>query len=363
MNAISLDITQEALLQTTGRRSYKKLLLALGASAAILAAAAYGYHWVAVGRFIETTDDAYVGGDVTAIAPHVAGFIAEIAVQDNQHVQKGALLMRLDDRDFRAALEHSEAALADRRAVLANLQAKYGAQESAIHEAEAELSAKLAQAAFAREDDLRYQGLARAVATSRQDVQKAATADRIAQSSADAARATLTGASQQLSVIAADIDQARADVAQAEADLKTAKLNLGYTEIRAPIDGYVGNRAVRVGAYVPVGAYLTSVIPAHGLWVDANLKEDQLARIKAGETATVIADVLPGREFHGRVESVAPGTGAVFSVIPPENATGNFTKIVQRVPVRIALDANDARLGGLRPGLSITASIDTRGTP
>ena len=362
MNAISLDLTQEALLQTAGRRSYKKLLLALGASAAIIAAVTYGYHWATVGRFIESTDDAYVGGDVTAIAPHVAGFISEIAVQDNQRVQKGAILMRLDDRDFRAALEHAQAALADRRAVLANLRAKYATQQSTIHEASAELSAKIAQAQFAREDNARYQGLMRVVATSRQDVQRAATADQVAQSSAAAARATLTGASQQLQMIAADIEQARADVAQAEADVKTATLNLGYTEIRAPIDGYVGNRAVRVGAYVPVGAYLTSVIPARGLWVDANLKEDQLAHIRAGENATIVADTLPGREFHGRVESVAPGTGAVFSVIPPENATGNFTKIVQRVPVRIALDADGARLGGLRPGLSITASIDTRGT-
>jgi len=360
MNAIPIDLVSEDREKYSARWNSKTVLLALGVSLAVLAAASYGYNWATVGRFIETTDDAYVGGDVTAIAPHVAGFISEIAVQDNQHVKKGALLMRLDDRDFQAALEHANAVLADKRAVLANLQAKYAAQESAIHESSAELSAKIAQAQFAREDNARYQGLARAVATSRQDVQKAATADQVAQSSAAAARATFEGAGQQLQVIAADIAQARADVAQAQADLKTSQLSLGYTEIRSPIDGYVGNRAVRVGAYVPVGAYLTSIIPSHGLWVDANLKEDQLAHIKPGETATVVADVLPGREFHGRVESVAPGTGAVFSVIPPENATGNFTKIVQRVPVRIVLDADDARLGGLRPGLSITASIDTR---
>ena len=360
MNAIPLDLVREGLERRKSKRNLRKTLLVLGVSVVAIAAIAYGYHWATVGRFVETTDDAYVGGDVTAIAPHVAGFVSEIAVADNQHVAKGALLMRLDDRDFRAALEHAEAALADKRAVLANLEAKYGAQESAIHESSAELSAKIAQAEFAREDDVRYQGLARAVAISRQDVQRAATTDQVAQSSVAAARATFEGAGQQLEVIAADIQQARADVAQAEADVKTATLNLGYTEIRSPIDGYVGNRAVRVGAYVPVGAYLTSIIPARGLWVDANLKEDQLAHIKPGESATVVADILPDREFHGRVESVAPGTGAVFSVIPPENATGNFTKIVQRVPVRIALDADDARLGGLRPGLSITASIDTR---
>jgi membrane fusion protein (multidrug efflux system) len=358
MNAITLD--RSGTRRWAMVISYKKLLFALGASLGLAAAAVYGYQWATVGRFIETTDDAYIGGDVTAIAPHVAGFISDIDVSDNQHVRKGQLLMRLDDRDFQAALDHAEAAVNDKRAVLADLQAKFLAQQSAIRQATADLSAKVAQAAFARQDDDRYQGLARAVAISRQDVQRASAADQIAQSSVSSARAGVAGANQELEVIRANIDQARADVAQAEADLKTARLNVGYTEIRSPIDGYVGNRAVRVGAYVPVGAYLASIIPAHGLWIDANFKEDQLAQVKPGQSAIVVADVLPNRKFHGRVESVAPGTGAVFSVIPPENATGNFTKIVQRVPVRIVLDAEDARLGGLRPGLSITASVDTQ---
>jgi len=163
-------------------------------------------------------------------------------------------------------------------------------------------------------------------------------ADDEARSATKAAEAGLAAARQQLSVLSADIAGARADVAQAKADLETARLNLGYTEICSPIDGYVGNRAAQVGAYVANGAYLLSVIPAHGLWVDANFKEDQLADMRPGQPVTIVADVLPGRNFHGHVESLAPGTGAVFSVIPPENATGNFTKIVQRVPVRIALD-------------------------
>ena len=140
----------------------------------------------------------------------------------------------------------------------------------------------------------------------------------------------------------------------------TARLNLGYTEIRAPIDGYIGNRAAEVGAYVAAGTYLVSVVPSAGLWVDANFKEDQLARMVAGQPATVSADVLPDHPFRGHLASLAPGTGAVFSVIPPENATGNFTKIVQRVPVRILLDAGDPRLPMLRPGLSTTVSVNTQ---
>jgi membrane fusion protein (multidrug efflux system) len=229
-----------------------------------LGGAGYGRYWWTTGRFIEMTDDAYAGGNITAISPHVAGFVAQILVGDNQHVRAGQLLIRL------------------------------------------------------------------------------------------------AAARQQLLVLDAQIAEARAGIAQAKADLETARLNLGYTEVRSPIEGYIGNRAAQVGAYVASGAYLLSVIPAHGLWVDANFKENQLARMRLGQRASVVADVLPGQVFHGHVLSLAPGTGAVFSVIPPENATGNFTKIVQRVPVRIALDDGDARLGTLRPGLSATVSVDTR---
>ena len=155
--------------------------------------------------------------------------------------------------------------------------------------------------------------------------------------------------------------QAQAALAAAIADRETAQLNLSYTELRAPIDGTVGNRSARAGAYATIGAQLIALVPARGLWVDANFKESQLARLGPGLPATVVADVLPGEVFRGHVASLAPATGAVFSVLPAENATGNFTKIVQRVPVRIRLDADAATLGRLRPGLSVTASVDERG--
>jgi membrane fusion protein (multidrug efflux system) len=263
----------------------------VGAALAVLAGGAwYGEHWWRVGRFAESTDDAYVGGNITAIAPHVAGFVAEVLVADNQRVQAGQVLIRLDPRDWRAALDHAEAVLATRQAALESARARAAQQQSAI-------------AALAAE----------------RDEKSAAAADR-----------------------------------------ETARLDLGYTEIRAPIDGYVGNRAAQVGAWVTAGSYLLAVIPARGLWIDANFKEDQLARMRPGQTAHVVADVIPGHPFHGHVASLAPGTGAVFSIIPPENATGNFTRIVQRVPVRIALDPDDAALALLRPGLSATVGIDTR---
>ena len=346
---------------TTGRRLRLKRLApaALGVLVA-LGAAKYGHDWWTVGRFIETTDDAYVGGNVTAVSPHVAGFIAEILVSDNQHVEAGQLLIRLDPRDFKAALDRAQAAAEERQAALSGLEAKYELQQQMVAQAEADLAAKTARAAFAGEEAVRYRSLALTSYGSRQNAERAWSGDQEAKAATRSAEAALSAARQQLSVLNADIAAARAAVAQAKADLETAGLNLGYTEIRSPIEGYIGNRAGQVGAYVASGAYLLSVIPAQGLWLDANFKEDQLAQMRPGQPATVVADVLPGKSFHGHVQSLAPGTGAIFSVIPPENATGNFTKVVQRVPVRVALDGADARLGRLRPGLSATVSVDIR---
>ena len=233
-------------------------------------------------------------------------------------------------------------------------------QQAVVRKAEADLNGKAARATFAGADAVRYRDLAATTFGTRQNAERASAADEEAQSVTRSAQAGLAAARQQLTVLDAEIAEARASVAQAKADLETARLNLSYTEIRSPIDGFVGNRAAQVGAYIASGAYLLSVIPAQGLWVDANFKEDQLAHMRRGQPATVVADVLPGATFQGHVESLAPGTGAIFSVIPPENATGNFTKIVQRVPVRIALDNGAASLGELRPGLSTTVSVDTR---
>jgi membrane fusion protein, multidrug efflux system len=342
-----------------GRKSRTLAVLALVLILG-LAGIGYGRYWWNVGRYIETTDDAYAGGNVTAVSPHVGGFVAQILVGDNQHVQAGQLLIRLDDRDFRAALDRARAAADRQQAALAALDAKYALQQTMIGQAEADLAAKTAAAGFAGQDAVRYRDLATTNFGSRQNAERASAVDQEALSAARSAGAGLAAARQQLSVLSAEIAEARAAVAQAKADLDTARLNLGYTEIRSPIDGYVGNRAAQIGAYVTSGAYLLSLIPAQGLWVDANFKEDQLARMRPGQPVTVVADVLPGKVFHGRVESLSPGTGSIFSVIPPENATGNFTKIVQRVPVRVALEDGDARLGQLRPGLSVTVGVDTR---
>ncbi|MGA7260387.1 MAG: HlyD family secretion protein [Stellaceae bacterium] len=334
-------------------------LAALGLLAAV-GIAWYGWNWWEVGRFIETTDDAYVGGNVTTLSPHVAGFVSQILIRDNQFVKAGQLVITLDDRDYKAALAHSEAVVQNQTAALANLHAKYALQQSMIEQAQAQLAEDQAEAGYARVDAARYHALALTTFGTVQNDQKAYAADRKAAAAVRAGEANLDAAQQQLAVIDTEIAETQASLAQAQADLSTAQLNLGYTQIRSPIDGYVGNRAAQVGAYTPVGTALLAITPAHGLWVDANFKEDQLARMRPGQRASFVADVLSGRTFTGRVLSLAQATGAVFSVIPPENATGNFTKIVQRVPVRIEVDDGDGTLGLLRPGLSTTVSVDTR---
>jgi membrane fusion protein (multidrug efflux system) len=343
---------------TPKRVALLALLATLGAGAVW-----YGTDWWQTGRFVESTDDAYVGGNITTISPHVPGFISAILVADNQRVQAGQLLIQLDPRDTQAVADRAQAVLDARRATLANLQAEITLQDATIAQAVAERAAKTAQANFAHVDGIRYAVLAQTAAGSRQDAQRTQAAEQEANAALIASGASLEAARARLKVLDAQIAEAKAGIDQALSEQRTTKLDLGYTQIRSPIDGYIGNRAAQQGAYVSTGSYLLSVVPVHGLWVDANFKEDQLARMLPGQHAAVVADVAPGKTLHGHVESLAPGTGAVFSVIPPENATGNFTKIVQRVPVRIAIDAQDAAAARLRPGLSVTVGVDTKSVP
>lgn len=339
-------------------------LAALAALAAIVGGAVwYGRDWWIRGRFLQSTDDAYIGGNITTIAPHVSGFVSAILVADNQHVQAGQILIQLDRRDYQAACDHAQAVLAAKTAALSNLRARQVLQQSAIRQSEADENAKAANAAFTRIDSDRYARLAFTNDGSWQNAQRTLAARQVAEADVRAAAAALAAAQQQVKVLDTQIAEAQAEIAQAQSDLRTAALNLGYTEIRSPIEGYIGNRAAQTGGFVTQGNYLLSVIPAQGLWIDANFKEDQLTHMAPGQPVTVSADISPGHVLHGRVQSMAPGTGAVFSVIPPENATGNFTKIVQRVPVRIALDPAYARLGRLRPGLSTFVTVDTKAAP
>jgi membrane fusion protein (multidrug efflux system) len=343
------------------RRGHTKKLAPVGIALLIaLGGAAYGHHWWTVGRFIESTDDAYVGGDVTVIAPKVSGLVAQVLVTDNQPVKGGALLVKIDDRDYRAALDKAEGAVEAQRAALANLDATRRLQEATIAQSEAEVDAATAEVGRSSYDFVRYRSLAADQYASTQRFQQADADYKKAQAVAEKTRAAVAAAQRRLDVIDTKKQQVQAALTQAIAERDIAQLNLGYTELRAPIDGVIGNRSARAGAYATVGGQLLSLVPARGLWVDANFKESQLGRMRPGMVTMISADVLPADEFHGHVVSLAPATGAQFSILPPENATGNFTKIVQRVPVRIALDNDADTLGRLRPGLSVTVSVDER---
>jgi membrane fusion protein, multidrug efflux system len=340
----------------------KRLALYGAIGLGVLAVVVYGYHWLTVGRFIESTDDAYVGGDITVIAPKVSGFIAQVAVTDNQAVKAGDLLVKLDDRDYRAALARAEAAAEAQRATLSNLEATRRLQLAVIAQAHASVTAAEAEVKRSHDDEVRFKDLSAHAAASVQVFQKAEADYTEAVAQGAKTRAAVDAAERQLEVIDTQKRQTEAALAEATANVDLARLNLSYTQLRAPIAGVVGNRSARTGAYASIGTQLVSVVPAQGLWVDANFKESQLAKMHAGQRVTVTADVLPGHEFVGRVASLAPATGAEFSVLPAENATGNFTKIVQRVPVRIALEGDGATLGRLRPGLSVSVDVDQRAT-
>jgi len=341
----------------TPRRS-KRLLLILAVIVLLVVALSYAAHWWNLGRYLQSTDDAYVGGDITVINGKVPGYIGQVAVQDNQKVKAGDLLIKLDDRDYQAALQQAQGAVVAQQATLVNLQATRRLQDAVILSAQAAVSSAEAEAQRASADSQRYKSLSGSQAISVQSWQQADATNKQAQASVQKNRADVLTAQRQVAVIDAQVQQAQGSLTQALANLRMAELNLSYTELRAPVDGYVGNRSAQLGAFAPAGSQLLVIVPAQGLWVDANFKESQLAHMKLGQAVQVEADVLPGHIFHGQVGSIAPATGSEFSVIPSENATGNFTKIVQRVPVRVLLDSKDSNLHLLRPGLSVVAEVN-----
>lgn len=346
------------------RPSKKKRFILIGAIVLLLIALLfYAIIWWSTLRFLEGTDDAYVSGNTTPMSPHINGFVSRILITDNQFVKAGDVLLTLDDRDYLAAQKKELAILKERQASLGVLQARRVRIGYTVEQLEASLQGALARAAYAAHNAARYHGLAARDASPEQEAERTLSETRVAKADADATKALLSGAKQDLQVVNMQIAETNALVEQADATLQQANLNLSYTIIKAPIDGYVGNRVAQTGSYVTSATYLLSIIPATGLWIDANFKEDQIKDMQIGQPVKVTADVLPGHTFHGHVLSIAPGTGAIFSIIPPENATGNFTKIVQRVPVRISLDAQDSTLGQLRPGLSTYVTVNTKTTP
>ncbi|CAE6906431.1 Colistin resistance protein EmrA [Paraburkholderia nemoris] len=356
MNSPVTPVSTPAPEAVSRKANIPWMKLAVGLVAIVVAAAA-GY-WYFVLRFQQSTDDAYVGGNVTVMAPKVTGFIDQILVQDNQQVKAGQVLVRLDSRDYDAKLAQATAEVKSTQAALEELRAKQDLQQAVISQQEAETHASKAELTRSNSDQIRYRQLVKDDAVSNQVVERADADYAKAQASVEKSDAAVLAAKRELDVLSAQLDDATARVNTALAAERVAQLNVDYTVIRAPVDGYVGNRTGRVGMLANIGVPLLSVVPSSGLWLDANFKEDQLKKMRAGDSVDVDLDASNVR-FHGHVESLAPATGATFSVLPPENATGNFTKIVQRVPVRVRLDEVKGAESVLRPGLSATVTVHT----
>jgi membrane fusion protein (multidrug efflux system) len=338
----------------------RKLLLTGAAIAALAGAAWYGWDYWTVGQYLVSTDDAYVKADSTTIAPKVTGYLQQVLVKDNERVTTGQVLARIDDRDFKVALDQAKADVAAAGATIASKQAQLDVQQAVILAAKATLDVDQAAVTFAAQENKRYTDLAATGSGSVQNAQQAQA--RIASAHAALARdnANLASALKQVDLLKAEIVQAKAALARAEAVQRQAELNLSYTTITAPIDGVVGNRTLRVGQYVQAGTQLMSVVPADGAYVVANYKETQLTDVREGQAVDIEVDMFPGEIVHGHVDSIAPASGQEFALLPPDNATGNFTKVVQRIPVRIALDTGKNSRIALRPGMSVIPTIETR---
>ncbi|MBO9726544.1 MAG: HlyD family secretion protein [Novosphingobium sp.] len=338
----------------------------------LLAGGAYGLHWWTSGRFRVATDNAYVRADVVTIAPRIGGEIVAVAVTDDQWVRAGAVLARIDARDYRAKVEQAEgllesaqAEVAAQQARIANLDARTARQRGTIAQAAADLSARQADAVLARREYQRQLSLESQEVTSVQIRQSAEAAARRTGAQRDGSREGLAVARAELPVLAtertaavADLDKARGALRQACAALPAARLDLSRTVIRAPVSGRIGQRSLRAGHYVEAGTPLMAIVPAE-TYVVANYKETQTYRIRARQSVRISVDALGGTVLRGHVESLAPASGAQFALLPPDNATGNFTKIVQRMPLRIRIDPGQREAAHLRPGMSVETSIDT----
>jgi membrane fusion protein, multidrug efflux system len=338
----------------------RRLLLASAGLIVLGAGAYFGWNYWTVGRFEVSTDDAYVQADNTTIAPKVSGYLAEVLVGDNEPVKSGEVLARIDDRDYQVALDSAKADVAAAQAAIASKLAAIDAQQSAIDSAKATIAVDAANETFAEQENKRYADLAKTGYGSVQNAQQAGSRIAAAHASVERDNATLAAAVKQVALQKAELAQAEAVLARDEASRRQAELNLSYATIVSPADGIVGNRTLRVGQYVQAGTQLMSVVPSADAYVVANFKETQLTDVRRGQPVDIAVDMFPGRVYHGHVDSLAPASGQTFALLPPDNATGNFTKVVQRIPVKVVLDPNSANSGDLRPGMSVTPTIDTK---
>jgi membrane fusion protein (multidrug efflux system) len=342
-------------------RAVKRITLALAVTVGVAGAGHFGYDYLTIGRYLESTDDAYVKADSTIISPKVSGYIARVAVGDNQPVKSGQLLAEIDDRDFRAALAQADADVAASEAAVRNLDAQLALQQPVIEQGTADVATAEANLKFAQEEQARYDGLMKTGSGTVQRAQQTDAALRAGTAQLQRAKSGLSAAERKVGVLNTERARAVAQVDRARAMESQAALNLSYTRIKAPVDGTVGARSLRVGQYVQAGTQLMAVVPLDAVYVVANFKETQLTNVRNGQPVEIAIDSFHGVRLRGHVDSLSPASGLEFALLPPDNATGNFTKIVQRVPVKIVLD--DQRLKGLlRPGMSTVPTVNTKAT-
>jgi membrane fusion protein, multidrug efflux system len=353
------DVSKDAATPPSRRSKAGRILLPVAIVLAIIGVLALGYWWV-VGRFMQSTDDAYLRADSMTVAPKVSGYVTDVYVGDNATVKAGDPLARLDGRQYQAALDQAQATVDARQADIQRAQAGILQQRAAIEQAKAQLLVAQVSSRHADDEVRRYAPLATSGAESSDQLSVLISNRDQAHATLAADTAALDQAQARVADLNAQIAQAKAQLEAAQASARQSKLDLEDTLIRSALPGRVGDRTVRVGQYAQPGTRLMTVVPIEGVYLTANFKETQIGQMRAGQPASIRVDALPDTELHGVVDSFAPGTGSEFALLPPENATGNFTKIVQRVPVRIRLDTDEKTRQLLVPGLSVTVKVDTR---
>ena len=343
------------------RRGFSRTAIAAVALAAVLAGGGwYGqYYWTA-GRYLVSTDDAYVGAKNTTLAAKVSGYIEAVTVDDNAHVHAGDMIAKIDDGDYRLAIDSARGKVVTQQATIERIGKQIEAQQASIDQARAQLVSAQAGATRAELELARQQSLAARDYASKQALEAAQANKDQTRAAVQGAQAAVEAAEANVGVLKAQQEEAARSLKELNTALDKAQRDLSFTVIRAPMDGVVGNRAMQVGDYVQPGQRLASLVPLDAVYVDANFKETQLGRIKPGQPVKIAVDAMGGDKIDGTVVSVAPASGSVFSLLPPDNATGNFTKIVQRVPVRIQVPLELAEKGALRPGTSVVVSVDTK---
>ncbi|MEZ2142599.1 HlyD family secretion protein [Bradyrhizobium sp. DN5] len=354
-----IDVYSKTPPRLPSRTLVRRAALVLALLAGTATIVYFGHDYWTTGRYLESTDDAYVKADSTIIAPKVSGYIAKVLVGDNEKVKAGQPLAKIDDRDFKAALDQARADVGAGEASVRNIDAQLELQQPIIAQSTADVTAADANLKFAQEERARYDDLMKSGSGTIQRAQQTDAALRASTAQLQHAKSGLLAAQRKVDVLTTQRAQATAQLERARAVAQQAALNLSYTEITAPVDGTVGARSLRVGQYVQAGTQLMAVVPLDAVYVVANFKETQLTHMRPGQPVELRVDSFRSQPLRGHIDSLSPASGLEFALLPPDNATGNFTKIVQRVPVKIVLDDHNLT-GLLRPGMSAVPTVDTK---